>query len=29
MKDEFIKRHRFPEKRKDATPILLEIMPET
>ncbi|ARV16631.1 DNA polymerase III subunit alpha [Polaribacter sp. SA4-12] len=29
MKDEFIKRHRFPEKRKDANPILLEIMPET
>ena len=29
MKDEFIKRHRFPEKRKDAHPILLEIMPET
>ncbi|QXP70708.1 DNA polymerase III subunit alpha [Polaribacter sp. R2A056_3_33] len=29
MKDEFIKRHRFPEKRKEANPILLEIMPET
>ncbi len=29
MKDEFIKRHRYPEKRKDANPILLEIMPET
>ncbi|WP_405606232.1 DNA polymerase III subunit alpha [Polaribacter sp. Asnod1-A03] len=29
MKDEFIKRHRFPEKRKEAHPILLEIMPET
>mgnify|MGYP001563355983 CR=1 FL=1 len=29
MKDEFIKRHRYPAKRKDANPILLEIMPET
>ncbi|MCL7765333.1 DNA polymerase III subunit alpha [Polaribacter sp. Z014] len=29
MKDEFIKRHRFPEKRKEANPILLQIMPET
>jgi len=29
MKDEFIKRHRFFEKRKQAHPILLEIMPET
>ena len=29
MKDEFIKRHRFPEKRKEAHPILLQIMPET
>lgn len=29
MKDEFIKRHRFPEKRKEANPILLKIMPET
>jgi DNA polymerase-3 subunit alpha len=29
MKEEFIKRHRFPEKRKEAHPILLEIMPET
>jgi DNA polymerase-3 subunit alpha len=29
MKEEFIKRHRFPEKRKEANPILLEIMPET
>ncbi|MFY9242447.1 MAG: DNA polymerase III subunit alpha [Polaribacter sp.] len=29
MKDEYIKRHRFPEKRKEAHPILLEIMPET
>lgn len=29
MKDEFIKRHRFPEKRKEAHPILLRIMPET
>ncbi|MFT6699908.1 MAG: DNA polymerase-3 subunit alpha [Porticoccaceae bacterium] len=29
MKDEFIKRHRFPEKRKEAHPILLKIMPET
>jgi DNA polymerase-3 subunit alpha len=29
MKDEFIKRHRFPEKRKEANSILLQIMPET
>ena len=29
MKDEFIKRHRYPEKRKEANPILLAIMPET
>jgi len=29
MKDEFIKRHRFPENRKNAHPILLKIMPET
>jgi DNA polymerase-3 subunit alpha len=29
MKEEFIKRHRFPENRKEAHPILLEIMPET
>jgi DNA polymerase-3 subunit alpha len=29
MKDEFIKRHRYPEKRKEANPILLGIMPET
>ncbi|TXD49206.1 DNA polymerase III subunit alpha [Polaribacter sp. IC073] len=29
MKEEFIKRHRFPEKRKEAHPILLQIMPET
>jgi DNA-directed DNA polymerase III PolC len=29
MKEEFIKRHRFPEHRKDAHPILLEIMPDT
>lgn len=29
MKDEFIKRHRFPEHRKNAHPILLEIMPDT
>jgi len=29
MKDEFIKRHRFPEQRKKAHPILMEIMPET
>ena len=29
MKDEYIKRHRFPDKRKEAHPILLEIMPET
>jgi DNA polymerase-3 subunit alpha len=29
MKDEYIKRHRFPEQRKNAHPIMLEIMPET
>jgi DNA polymerase-3 subunit alpha len=29
MKDEFIKRHRHPDSRKDAHPILLKIMPET
>ena len=29
MKDEFIKRHRQPERRKNAHPILLKIMPET
>lgn len=29
MKEEFIKRHRFPESRKNAHPILLQIMPET
>ncbi|TBV25671.1 DNA polymerase III subunit alpha [Meridianimaribacter sp. CL38] len=29
MKDEYIRRHRNPEKRKDAHPILLQIMPET
>lgn len=29
MKNEFIVRHRNPEKRKDANPILLKIMPET
>ncbi|APZ47812.1 DNA polymerase III subunit alpha [Polaribacter reichenbachii] len=29
MKDEFIKRQRYPEKRKEAHPILLQIMPET
>ncbi|TYB76583.1 DNA polymerase III subunit alpha [Bizionia saleffrena] len=29
MKEEFIKRHRYPEQRKNAHPILLEIMPET
>ena len=29
MKDEYIKRHRFPERRKEAHPILLDIMPET
>ncbi|MDX6745155.1 DNA polymerase III subunit alpha [Polaribacter sp. PL03] len=29
MKEEYIKRHRYPEKRKEANPILLEIMPET
>jgi len=29
MKEEFIKRHRFPEHRKNAHPILLDIMPDT
>jgi DNA polymerase-3 subunit alpha len=29
MKDEYIKRHRFPEQRQRAHPILLEIMPDT
>tara|TARA_B100000378_G_C18054994_1_gene414152 strand:- start:167 stop:3157 length:2991 start_codon:yes stop_codon:yes gene_type:complete len=29
MKEEFIKRHRFPEKRKEAHPILYDIMPDT
>jgi DNA polymerase-3 subunit alpha len=29
MKEEFIKRHRFPEFRKDAHPILMKIMPDT
>ena len=29
MKEEFIKRHRFPEQRKKAHPILMKIMPET
>ncbi|WP_047546166.1 DNA polymerase III subunit alpha [Psychroserpens sp. Hel_I_66] len=29
MKEEYIKRHRFPEHRKNAHPILLEIMPDT
>ena len=29
MKEEFIKRHRYPEQRKNAHPILLQIMPET
>jgi DNA polymerase-3 subunit alpha len=29
MKEEFIKRHRYPEKRKEAHPILFAIMPET
>jgi len=29
MKLEYIKRHRFPEKRKEANPMLLKIMPET
>lgn len=29
MKEEFIKRHRYPENRKNAHPILMEIMPET
>ncbi|RDY57925.1 DNA polymerase III subunit alpha [Flagellimonas nanhaiensis] len=29
MKDEYIRRHRNPERRKEAHPILAEIMPET
>uniref|UniRef100_UPI004047D5F8 DNA polymerase III subunit alpha n=1 Tax=Mariniflexile sp. TaxID=1979402 RepID=UPI004047D5F8 len=29
MKEEFVKRHRYPEARKNAHPILLEIMPDT
>ncbi|MCX7548146.1 DNA polymerase III subunit alpha [Xanthomarina sp. F1114] len=29
MKEEFIKRHRFPEQRENAHPILMKIMPET
>ena len=29
MMREYILRHRFPEKRKDAPPVLLEIMPDT
>ncbi len=29
MKNAYIERHRFPEKRKEAHPVLLEIMPET
>lgn len=29
MKDEFILRHRFPEKRKEAHPVMYEIMPDT
>ena len=29
MKEEFIKRHRHPEERKNAHPTMLEIMPET
>ena len=29
MKNAYIARHRFPEKRKEAHPVLLEIMPET
>ena len=29
MKEEFILRHRFPEKRKEAHPVLYEIMPDT
>ncbi len=29
MKEEYIKRHRIPEKRKDAHPVMYEIMPET
>ncbi len=29
MKEEYIKRHRFPEHRKNAHPILLKIMPDT
>lgn len=29
MKNAYIERHRFPEKRKEAHPVLLEIMPDT
>ncbi|MCL4154796.1 UNVERIFIED_CONTAM: hypothetical protein GTU68_041179, partial [Idotea baltica] len=29
MKDEYIKRHRYPEQRKNAHPILMKIMPDT
>ncbi|WP_179354379.1 DNA polymerase III subunit alpha [Winogradskyella vidalii] len=29
MKEEYIKRHRYPENRKNANPILLKIMPDT
>ncbi len=29
MKEEFIKRHRFPRKRKEAHPVLYKIMPDT
>ncbi len=29
MKEEYIQRHRHPEKRKEAHPVLLEIMPDT
>lgn len=29
MKEEYIKRHRYPEKRKEAHPVLYEIMPDT
>jgi len=29
MKNAYIERHRFPEKRKDSHPVLMEIMPET
>lgn len=29
MKEEFVQRHRFPEKRKEAHPVLYQIMPDT